>query len=85
MSIPNEALQKVTKCVTSKWSQYLTESKPQLLQEIEQKNTQAQQQISLVKAQIAAKNREKRLVQLTVAELNSLPAETPVYDGVGKM
>jgi prefoldin subunit 1 len=38
-----------------------------------------------VRAQIAAKTRESRLLQLSQQELEALPRETPVYDGVGKM
>jgi prefoldin subunit 1 len=38
-----------------------------------------------VRAQIAAKTRESRLLQLSQQELDALPKETPVYDGVGKM
>ncbi|KXT15134.1 hypothetical protein AC579_7926 [Pseudocercospora musae] len=57
----------------------------QLLQEIEQKAAFAQQQLGTVRAQIASKNREKRMLQLSDTELDALPKETPVYDGVGKM
>jgi prefoldin subunit 1 len=57
----------------------------QLLQEIEQKAAFSQQQLGIVRAQIAAKTRESRLLQLSQQELDALPKETPVYDGVGKM
>jgi prefoldin subunit 1 len=56
-----------------------------LLQEIEQKAAFSQQQIGLVKAQIAAKNRESRMLELTKTEVESLPKDTNVYEGVGKM
>ncbi len=46
---------------------------------------QAQQQISLARSQVAGKQREMRLAQLTRAEISSLPAENVVYEGVGKM
>jgi chaperonin cofactor prefoldin len=57
----------------------------QVLLEIEAKSVQSSQQMSLVKAQIAAKSREGRILQLTASELSSLPSDTPVYEGVGKM
>jgi prefoldin subunit 1 len=53
--------------------------------EIEQKSIQSTQQIALVKAQISAKNRESRMLQLTANEVSSLPPSTVVYEGVGKM
>ncbi|KAI9656864.1 MAG: hypothetical protein M1821_003503 [Bathelium mastoideum] len=61
------------------------EALQKLLQEIEQKAAQSQQQISIVKTQIAAKTRESRMVQLTLNEIESLPEQTNVYEGVGKM
>ncbi|EKG17577.1 Prefoldin beta-like protein [Macrophomina phaseolina MS6] len=61
------------------------EALQKLLQEIEQKAAFSQQQISLVKAQMTAKAREQRMLQLTTSEVDSLPADTNVYEGVGKM
>lgn len=57
----------------------------QLFQEIEQKVAFSQQQMTIVKAQIQAKARETRLLQLTATEVDSLPEGTNVYEGVGKM
>jgi chaperonin cofactor prefoldin len=34
---------------------------------------------------MAAKQREMRLAQLTRSEISSLPPDTGVYEGVGKM
>jgi hypothetical protein len=45
----------------------------------------AQQQINIVKSQIAVKQRDMRLHQLTSSEISSLPPTTNVYEGVGKM
>ncbi|KAI0404959.1 ceramidase-domain-containing protein [Xylaria palmicola] len=45
----------------------------------------SQQQIALTRTQQAAKQREMRMAQLTRTELSSLPADTNVYEGVGKM
>lgn len=56
-----------------------------MLIELEQSAQQAQQQITSVKQQIALKNRESRMLQLTTTELDALTPETKVYEGVGKM
>ncbi|KAF3923543.1 hypothetical protein AA313_de0206502 [Arthrobotrys entomopaga] len=56
-----------------------------VLQEIETQAILSQQQLAVVKTQMAAKQRETRVIQLTEGELNSLPASTKVYEGVGKM
>ncbi|KAK4152261.1 ceramidase-domain-containing protein [Chaetomidium leptoderma] len=56
-----------------------------LVREIESQAIAAQQQISLVRTQVASKQREMRLAQLTSSEMASLPSDTPVYEGVGKM
>jgi prefoldin subunit 1 len=61
------------------------EALQKLLQEIEQKAAFSQQQIGVVKAQLAAKHRESRMLELTMNEVVSLPEETKVYEGVGKM
>jgi chaperonin cofactor prefoldin len=57
----------------------------QLVREIESQAIAAQQQISLVRTQLAGKQREMRLAQLTQSEISSLPHDTAVYEGVGKM
>lgn len=41
--------------------------------------------MGIVKSQIASKNRESRMLQLTSVEIDSLPKEANVYEGVGKM
>lgn len=56
-----------------------------MLQEISQKKAFAEQQLLIVRQQKAARTREGRMLQLTSAEVSSLPAETKVYEGVGKM
>lgn len=55
------------------------------MREIESQAIAAQQQIGLVRTQLASKQRELRLAQLTRSEISSLPPDTPVYEGVGKM
>lgn len=57
----------------------------QLIQEIESQAIASQQQIGVVKAQILAKQREIRLLDLTTTELGQIPSDTKVYEGVGKM
>ncbi|KAK5134141.1 hypothetical protein LTR08_006916 [Meristemomyces frigidus] len=57
----------------------------QLLQEISAKAAFAEQQLGIVRAQMASKTRESRVLQLSNTELEALPRETPVYDGVGRM
>jgi len=55
------------------------------LLEIEQKSVLSSQQIAVVKQQISAKNRESRILQLTANEVEALPRDTHIYEGVGKM
>jgi prefoldin subunit 1 len=55
------------------------------MQEIESRAIFSQQQLQIVKTQMAAKQRDIRLTQLTDKELEGLPKETAVYEGVGKM
>ena len=56
-----------------------------MLKEIESKAAFSAQQLQIVRGQIASKTREKRILELSSKELSSLPKETSVYDGVGKM
>ncbi|SPN97829.1 related to prefoldin subunit 1 [Cephalotrichum gorgonifer] len=56
-----------------------------LVREIENQAAVAEQQISLSRNQVASKQREKRLLKLTLDEVTSIPQNTPVYEGVGKM
>jgi prefoldin subunit 1 len=57
----------------------------QLVQEIESQAIQAQQQINVVRSQIAGKQREIRMLELTSKEVSELPSGTNIYEGVGKM
>ncbi|OAA65411.1 prefoldin subunit [Niveomyces insectorum RCEF 264] len=61
------------------------EALQKLVREIETQAVQAQQQIAVVRSQVAGKQREMRLAQLTQREIASLPSDTAVYEGVGKM
>jgi hypothetical protein len=83
MSMPNEALQKVRKH-PSQWTDRRNWH-GQILQEISQKKAFAEQQLLIVRQQKAARTREGRMLQLTASEVETLPKETKVYEGVGKM
>ncbi|KAF2189666.1 Prefoldin [Zopfia rhizophila CBS 207.26] len=61
------------------------EALQKILQEIGQKKAFAEQQLAIVKQQMAVKTRENRMLQLTASEVDSLPGDTNVYEGVGKM
>ncbi|KAH7096010.1 Prefoldin [Paraphoma chrysanthemicola] len=61
------------------------EALQKVLQEISQKKAFAEQQLLIVRQQKTARTREGRMLQLTSSEVSSLPAETRVYEGVGKM
>lgn len=55
------------------------------MHEIESQAVAAQQQIGLARTQMTAKQREQRLVRLTLSEMAGLPEDAVVYEGVGKM
>ncbi|KKA30531.1 hypothetical protein TD95_003363 [Thielaviopsis punctulata] len=62
-----------------------TEALEKLVREIEHQAVQAQQQIGISQSQVASKQREMRLLSLTMNEVSSLPKDAPVYEGLGKM
>ncbi len=64
---------------------WLTLINAQVLREIESKAAFSAQQLQIVRGQISSKTREKRMLELSSKELDGLPNDTPVYDGVGKM
>jgi chaperonin cofactor prefoldin len=55
------------------------------VREIETQAVAAQQQIGIARTQISSKQREQRLVRLTLSEMSTLPSDATVYEGVGKM
>ncbi|EHK16358.1 uncharacterized protein TRIVIDRAFT_40864 [Trichoderma virens Gv29-8] len=61
------------------------EALQKLALEIESQAIAAQQQIGMVRTQIAAKQREQRLLRLTIGEVQSFSSNSVVYEGVGKM
>ncbi|WWD20436.1 hypothetical protein CI109_104912 [Kwoniella shandongensis] len=58
-----------------------------ILVQIQNQAISAQKQLSLVRAQIASKEKEKKILTLTVRELGTVPEakENKMYKGVGKM
>ncbi|KAI8074366.1 Prefoldin [Gongronella butleri] len=56
-----------------------------LFVELQAKYVSSQQQVNTTKAQIQAKQRERKMVDLTRRELDTLAPETKTYQPVGKM
>lgn len=56
-----------------------------LAQEIESQALSSQREINVVKAAVAAKQRDVRMLELTSTEVKQLSKDTKVYQGVGKM
>ncbi|TQS33281.1 hypothetical protein Golomagni_06380 [Golovinomyces magnicellulatus] len=61
------------------------EALQKLAREIEGQALAAQQQIAIARGQISGKQREQRLVQLTLNEISDLSADATAYEGVGKI
>lgn len=55
------------------------------MQEIEAQAISSQREINVVKTAVATKQRDVRMLELTLSELKQLGKGTKVYDGVGKM
>ncbi|CAL1694334.1 unnamed protein product [Somion occarium] len=56
-----------------------------ILVQIQQTAVQSQRNLNLSRTQIQAKERERRILQLTIEEINSLDDNVNLYKGVGKM
>ncbi|KAI0715057.1 Prefoldin [Earliella scabrosa] len=56
-----------------------------ILVQIQQTAIQSQRALNVSKQQIAAKERERRILQLTIEEITSLQGDVNLYKGVGKM
>ncbi|KAF7794354.1 hypothetical protein EIP86_005488 [Pleurotus ostreatoroseus] len=56
-----------------------------ILIQIQQTAIQSQRALNISKQQIAAKERERRILQLTIEEIKSLDEDVNLYKGVGKM
>ena len=53
--------------------------------QIQQTAVQSQRNLNVSKQQIAVKERERRILQLTIEEITSLQGDVNLYKGVGKM
>lgn len=56
----------------------------QILLQIQQSAVTANRNLNVTKSQIAGKERERRIVQLTVKEISDMGSDVNVYKGVGK-
>ncbi|KAL5535978.1 hypothetical protein ACEPAF_4072 [Sanghuangporus sanghuang] len=56
-----------------------------ILQQIQQTAVNSQRALATTRATLAAKERERRILQLTIEEINSLDKDVNFYKGVGKM
>ncbi|KAG6336239.1 hypothetical protein ID866_2858 [Astraeus odoratus] len=61
------------------------ETLKKILVQIQQTAVQSQRSLSLTKQQSTAKERERRIVQLTIGEISSVGKDVKLYKGVGKM
>ncbi|WFD37635.1 uncharacterized protein MJAP1_000582 [Malassezia japonica] len=61
------------------------ESLPVLLNTVQTRLVQSQRQLSIVRAQVNARQREIKLQELTLEQLKGLGPETRMYEAVGKM
>lgn len=57
----------------------------QILLQIQQTAVQSQRALNVSRQQMSAKERERRILQLTIAEIDSLDDSVNLYRGVGKM
>ncbi|KAF8665277.1 hypothetical protein AX16_000298 [Volvariella volvacea WC 439] len=56
-----------------------------ILVQIQQTAVQSQRALNVSRQQTAAKERERRMLQLTIAEITQLEGDVNMYKGVGKM
>ncbi|KAI9445405.1 Prefoldin [Lactarius indigo] len=56
-----------------------------ILVQIQQTAVQSQRALSVTRQQVANKERERRILQLTVSEIGQIENSANVYKGVGKM
>lgn len=56
-----------------------------ILQQIQQTAINSQRALSTTKATQASKERERRILQLTIDEISTLENDVNLYKGVGKM
>jgi hypothetical protein len=56
-----------------------------ILLQIQQTSVQAQRALNVTRQQTAVKERERRIVQLTIDEISQMQSDVNLYKGVGKM
>ncbi|KIP11761.1 hypothetical protein PHLGIDRAFT_21477 [Phlebiopsis gigantea 11061_1 CR5-6] len=56
-----------------------------ILMQIQQTAVQSQRALNVSRQQIAGKERERRILQLTIEEIKGLDGDVNLYKGVGKM
>ena len=80
--VPDETLRKVTLYheLLGGTDRYL-----QILTQIQQRALQSQRALQVTKTQSSAKEREKRIAQITIGEINALDSQTRLYRSAGKM
>ncbi|KAI3627821.1 hypothetical protein GLX27_000496 [Malassezia furfur] len=61
------------------------DSLPVLLNTVQTRLVQSQRQLSIVRAQVNARQREAKLDELTLEQLKGLGSGTRMYEAVGKM
>jgi len=85
----DETLRKVCCTVirTRHTSLYLTFELCQILAQIQATAQMSQRNLAVTKAQIQQKEKDRRILQLTIAEIGELPRSEDIklYKGVGKM
>lgn len=62
-----------------------SERTAQILIQIQQTAIQSQRALNVSRQQIAGKDRERRILQLTIEEIKGLDEDVNLYKGVGKM
>lgn len=67
------------------WQRSYEKGLLQILLQLQQDAVQSQRALSITRQQTAAKDRERRIVQLTLEELDALGDDVNLYKGVGKM
>lgn len=82
MSLPDETLRKVSSCLSLHQDCSLFF---QILIQIQQTAIQSQRAHSIAAQQTSAKERERRILQLTIEEIGGIKEDVNLYKGVGKM
>ena len=85
-ALPDETLRRVSvfmHCCNK--SSLTVQLQSQILVQIQQTAVQSQRQLAVTKSTQQAKERERKILQLTIEELNGIKGDVKVYKGVGKM